>query len=263
MKIVALTVLCVDFYKQQNLINIGGNSLNFATQCIKDGYKNVSLIGAIGNDLHGTKITEYLHERKINNEYVYIKDGKTASNTILITEDGERYFPEGAWDGGVYQDFKLSIIDWNFTYSHDLIAIPGNNINLIDCLQNNKSKKFITVDFLDLRDYELMEQTMDKINLSFISGNEEVVKFAEKHSKKIEGIITITLGADGSVSFYKGKAIIQKADKIDNVKDTTGCGDAYQASYSTMYYQTKDIKKALESGTKSATRILSHLGAVE
>lgn len=263
MKIVALTVLCVDFYKQQNLVNIGGNSLNFATQCRKDGFNNVSLVGAIGNDSHGEKIIKYLNEQKINKDYVYIKDGKTASNTILITEHGERFFPEGAWDGGVYQNFTLSEKDWYFAFSHDLIAIPGNNINLMNCLQNNTVNKFITVDFLDLRDYELMEKTMGSINLSFISGDDEVIRFAERHSKKVDGIITVTLGANGSISFTKGKSIIQKADKIDNVKDTTGCGDAYQSSYSTVYYQTKDIKKALEAGTKSATKILSHLGAVQ
>jgi fructoselysine 6-kinase len=263
MKIVALTVLCVDFYKQQSIVNIGGNSLNFATQCRKDGFEDVSLIGAIGNDIYGEKISKYLCEQKIDKDYVYVKEGKTASNTILITEKGERYFPDGAWDGGVYQNFVLSQEDWDFAYSHDLIAIPGNNINLMECLKRNVKQKCITVDFLDLRDYELMEKTMPNIQLSFVSGDDEVIKFAEQYSKKVDGVITITLGAEGSISFIKGKGIKQEAIKINNVKDTTGCGDAYQASYATTFCKTKDIKKALEAGSKSAAKILTHLGAVE
>lgn len=262
MKIVAFTVLCVDFYKQQNMVNIGGNSLNFATQCRKDGYTDVSVIGAIGNDTYGRAVNEYLVNNGIDVKHVYVKEGKTASNTILLTEEGERYFPENAWDGGVYEIFKLSDKDWEFAISNDLLAIPGNNINLLECLNRNTHNKFVTVDFLDLRDYDLMERTMPKINLSFISGDDEVIRFAERYSKEVNGVITVTLGAEGSISFHKGNYSMRKAIDIKNVEDTTGCGDAYQSAYSTTYYETHDIDRALDAGTQAAARVLKHLGAV-
>lgn len=262
MKIVAFTVLCVDFYEKQNIVRVGGNSLNFGTQCRKDGFTQVAVIGAIGNDVYGKEIKKYLINYGINTQYVYPMEGKTASNTILLTKEGERYFPENAWNGGVYESFKLSEEDWAFAFSNDLLAIPGNNINLQECLNRNTWDKFIAVDFLDLRDYDLMERTMPKINLSFISGDDEVIRVAEKFSKKVDGVITVTLGAEGSVSFQRGKHTIKKAVSIQNVQDTTGCGDAYQAAFSTTYYQTQDIDRALEAGTQAAAKILGHLGAV-
>ena len=50
MKITALTSCCVDFFPEQNKIYVGGNSLNFATQCKILGIDNVCVVGAIGND---------------------------------------------------------------------------------------------------------------------------------------------------------------------------------------------------------------------
>lgn len=262
MKIVAFTVLCVDFYKQQNIVKIGGNSLNFATQCRRDGFTEVSVIGAIGNDEYGRDVNNYLVNNGIDVKHVYVKEGKTASNTILLTEDGERYFPENAWDGGVYETFRLSEKDWEYAFTNDLLAIPGNNINLLECLSRKTLNKFVTVDFLDLRDYDLMERTIPKIDLSFISGYDEVIRFAERYSKEVNGVITVTLGAEGSISFHKGKHTMRKAIDIKNVQDTTGCGDAYQSAYSTTYYVTHDIDRALDAGTHAAARILKHLGAV-
>ena len=263
MRIVTMTVLCVDFYKQQKIVNMGGNSLNFATQCRNDGYVNVSIIGAVGNDQYGKQIVDYLEQRNIEHSRVYSKAGRTASNTILITEKGERYFPPNAWDGGVYQNFALSDEDWSFALSHDMVAIPGNNYNFLECTTRTTARNLLTVDFLDLRDYELMEKTMPSIDLSFISGDDDVIRFAEKQSRKIDGILTVTLGEEGSISFQGHRSIRQKAIPVRNVKDTTGCGDAYQAAFSTTFFETKSIERSLEAGSIAASKILVHLGAVK
>ena len=43
MKIVAMTVCTVDGYPDQGIECVGGNSLNFATQCQRSGVEHVSL----------------------------------------------------------------------------------------------------------------------------------------------------------------------------------------------------------------------------
>tara|TARA_B100000902_G_C26592080_1_gene566331 strand:- start:257 stop:400 length:144 start_codon:yes stop_codon:yes gene_type:complete len=47
MKITALTSFCVDFFPELDKIYVGGNSLNFATQCKLLGYENTSVIGTL------------------------------------------------------------------------------------------------------------------------------------------------------------------------------------------------------------------------
>jgi fructoselysine 6-kinase len=262
MKLAAMTVLCVDFYENQNIVCVGGNSVNFATQCTKDNVDKVSLIGAIGNDTYGNDILQYLSDYEIDKSHVYVLNGKTASNRILINDKGDRYFPDGAWDGGVYQTFILSEKDWSFTLSHDVIAIPANNINYKETIKRKTRNNFLTVDFLDLRDYQLMEDTIPYLDLAFISGDDEIIKYARKISKKIRTIVTVTLGSDGSISFYNGNEKYLPAVKVDDVKDTTGCGDAYQASFTVSYYRNRNIELAMDAGSNAAAKVLSHIGAI-
>jgi fructoselysine 6-kinase len=262
MKLVAMTVLCVDFYEKQNAVCVGGNSVNFATQCFKDKVESISLVGAIGDDSYGQDILRYLNSYEIDKSHVYVLKGRTASNRILIDEKGDRYFPDGAWDGGVYQNFTLSEKDWGFVLSHDVIAIPANNINYKETIARKTKQNQLTVDFLDLRDFQLMDETMPYLDYAFISGDEEVLKYVRNLSRSVSTIITVTLGSNGSISFVNGREIFLPAVKVEDVKDTTGCGDAYQAAFTVSYYRNKDIDLAMKAGSDAAAKILDHIGAV-
>ena len=262
MTITAMTVLCVDFYEQQGLVLVGGNSVNFATQCRQNGVSDVALIGAIGDDTYGKDILAYVDKRGIDRSHVQVLPGKTASNRILINEQGDRYFPPNAWDGGVYQDFRLTEADWEFALSRDLIAIPANNINFQESLQRKTPHNVLACDFLDLRDFDLMEQTIPRMDLAFISGDEAMLQLAQRLSRTCSTIITVTLGAQGSVSWHRGQRIAVPAVAVAEVKDTTGCGDAYQAAFCVSFYQNRDIQAAMQAGSAAAAAILSHIGAV-
>lgn len=263
MKVAAMTVLCVDFYEKQNLVCVGGNSVNFATQCMKSGAEKASLIGAVGTDTYGKAIIDYIDKRGIDRSHVIIKNGKTASNRILINENGDRFFPQDAWNGGVYQDFILSEEDWIFVLSHDIIAIPANNINYHETLKRVTPSNLLACDFLDMRDFDLMNETIPLMQLAFISGDDEVCTRMHSVSKKCTTLITVTLGADGSRSFLKGMEYFIKAVEVKNITDTTGCGDAYQAAFSVSYLKERNIEKAMQSGSIAAAEILTHMGGVK
>ena len=263
MKVAAMTVLCVDFYEKQNLVCVGGNSVNFAAQCIKSGVEKTSLIGAVGTDIYAEEIRKYVDKRGIDRSHVYTKTGRTASNRILIDENGDRYFPPNAWDGGVYQDFTLSDEDWKFALSHDIVAIPANNNNFRETLKRVTPQNLLTCDFLDLRDFDLMDKTVPHMQLAFISGDEAICARMKGLSQKCDTVITVTLGAEGSKSYIKGKEFTAKAVEVDNVTDTTGCGDAYQAAYSVSYFKERNIEKAMQAGSLAAAEILTHLGGVK
>ncbi|HEX3029798.1 MAG TPA: PfkB family carbohydrate kinase, partial [Clostridia bacterium] len=119
MRFLAMTVLCVDIYKGIDKECVGGNALNIATQYIKSGADNVSVLGAIGKDRYGRLIRDYFLKSRIDTSHLHEIEGDTASNIIYIDKSGDRYFLPDSWNGGVYDTFRLSEDDWSFVNSHD------------------------------------------------------------------------------------------------------------------------------------------------
>jgi fructoselysine 6-kinase len=263
MKIVALTVFCVDIYPESKSRFIGGNSLNFATQCVLSGCERVSVVGAVGNDGYARQITEHLDQYGIDREHLYMVPGKTASNKIYLDERGDRYFQEDSWDGGVYQTFRLDCKDWEFVNKQDVAAIPYGDPNFKELLKNRKDRLKIVVDFLDSTAYHEILAFLPLCWLSFLSGNTQTVDFFMDYASYLPEPFIITLGAKGSIALYKGKKYEQKAFAIDKIVDTTGCGDAYQAAFACEWFGSMDLEKALLKGARAASRVLSYRGAVQ
>ena len=90
-KITALTSFCVDFFPEIETTYVGGNSLNFATQCKLLNQPNISVIGAIGKDTFGELIQQHLHSHTINTSRVYASAEPTASNKIFIDNKKVNY----------------------------------------------------------------------------------------------------------------------------------------------------------------------------
>lgn len=262
MKILAMTVCCMDIYAQQSIKCIGGNSVNFATQCVQSGVRQVALLGGIGNDAYGAEIKNHLRKYTIDVSHLYTMEGVTASNKIYITETGERTFRPDSWNGGVYEIFRLSPEDWDFMRTFDIVAMPCLDPNFPEALNRlSPSNKFV-VDFLDTRDFNRMENALPKMDIAFISGDAEVIEIVKPLSEKYGKLIVVTLGAEGSVAVLNGKTYSHGAVAVDNVIDTTGCGDAYQAAFTISWFRDHDLNAAMEAGAVAASRILSHFGGV-
>ena len=84
MKITALTSFCVVFFPELDKIYVGGNSLNFATQCKLLGYEDTSVIGAIGKDRFGKLIENQLDKLNINRSRLYQINEPTAINKFSL-----------------------------------------------------------------------------------------------------------------------------------------------------------------------------------
>ncbi len=262
LKIIAMTVLCVDVYPQKDEIYVGGNSVNFAVQCVKRGIREISVLGCVGNDGYGQAVIELLTKNHINISHVCTKEGKTASNRIFISEGGDRYFLPDSWDGGVYQNFILSENDWVYALEHDIVAIPANNPNFSTALNKLANSGKLVVDFLDSRDFDSIETTLPKIALGFISGDRQVVNRLRPLSLEMDTPIIVTLGAEGSLALHKGKEYYQEAAPVDTIVDTTGCGDSYQAAFTVSWWQEHDFMKAMKEGALAAAETLKHTGGV-
>ncbi len=262
LRIIAMTVCCMDVYPQRNEAYVGGNSINFAAQCVQKGISNTSVLGCIGTDDYGWEIIDILTKSRINVSHLHTRSGKTASNRIYISEKGERFFLPDSWDGGVYQSFMLSEEDWAFVFEHDIVAIPANNPNFASALDKLGDSKKLVVDFLDSRDYQAIENALPKIALGFISGDQDMVTRLKPLSETIQTSIIVTSGANGSIALLGGKEFYQTAVPVETIVDTTGCGDSYQAAFTISWWKEHDISRAMKEGAAAAAATLTHMGGI-
>lgn len=262
MKILAMTVFCMDYYIGPDTSYVGGNSLNFAVQCKKSGAETVSVLGAVGSDMAGGRIISFLKRKGFPLEHIYSAPDVTANNKVYITDDGDRYFKPDSWTGGAFEHFTIPKKDWPFIISHDVIAVPATDPNFDDILNNVALRTNIVVDFLDERDYGFVTRKMNKISIGFISGDESTVEALKDYARSHSKPIIVTMGANGSVALYGDMEIRQDAVHVEEVIDTTGCGDAFQAAFTVSYFRDHDIKLALRQGAIASSKVLGHFGGV-
>ena len=263
MKITALSSCCVDFFPELEKVYVGGNSLNFATQCKLSNITDISVMGAVGEDWYGDLIEQHLDKCNIDRSRLYRLNVPTASNRIYINEQGDRYFKENSWNGGAFDKFRLSEEDWLYMENRDIIAMPAGDPNLDSLLERRTQNQLVVIDFLDYHSIEFIEKRIEHIDIVFLSANENRFDSLKKLAFKSGKMIVATIGSEGSVAFYKDSIFRQEAIHVDKIIDTTGCGDAYQAAFMIEWFTSKDVKKAMLEGSLAASKVLSFIGGVE
>ena len=78
----------------------GGNAMNQSVHFRQMGW-DASFVGALGNDREGELLLRALAAYGIDCRQARILEGKTAGNTLLVDQFGERFEAPGAWQGGV------------------------------------------------------------------------------------------------------------------------------------------------------------------
>lgn len=248
-KVACFTVAALDYFPQINDYFAGGNSLNQAIRMKQLGL-DTSFIGALGTDESGDRIEELLRLSGVNLSHTHRIEGKTATNRIFNDEEGERFGVDDAWDGGVYETFRLVQEDWNYMADFDIWATHANNPNYREALKRKPRHVFMGVDFLHFKEYGLLEDCLDIINVAYFGGTPDMVDDLSRLARGRRGIVVLTLGAEGSRAFVDDKVYRQTALSVEKVVDTTGCGDAFQAAFTYEYYKSRNVSAALLAGAE-------------
>ncbi len=249
-KAACFSVAAMDFFPQQNERFAGGNSLNQAIRFRALGWDS-AFVGAIGTDAAGDRIENLLIRSGVDVRHLYRVPGQTASNRIINDKKGERFGVEGAWEDGVYADFRLSERDWAYIENIPVWSTHANGINYPEAIKRKKAGNFLAVDFLHFDTYELLEQGIEAVDVAYFGGVRGQLPDLISYSRRFSGILVLTLGAEGSIAVQDGKIDVQPALPLEKVVDTTGCGDAFQAGFTVEYVATGDIRRALQKGAES------------
>jgi len=260
-KMLAMTVLCIDKYPELGLELPGGNSINIAARWKKLGERDVAVLGAVGDDAMGEKVMAFLKASGIDHERARAVPGVTAHNHFYASNDGH-LFRENGWDGGVFATFALSEEDWDYASGFDLIAMPYYSPCYREASRRLGEAKIIVADFLDKAAPEPIIDELPRIDLAFASGTRALADALEERAEETGVPVIITLGAEGSMALVRGERFFQEALPVERKVDSIGCGDSFQAAFVSSWYREGDPRKALRAGAESAADILGRHGGI-
>ena len=185
MKAACFSVAAMDFFPQQNQHFAGGNSLNQTIRYRQLGHES-AFVGALGTDEAGDLIASLLQRTGVDISHLRRVKGITACNQLINDAAGERFGVEGAWQSGVYVEFRLSEADWKFIGGCDAWSTHADGPNYLNALKRKTAAQFMAVDFLHLKDYELLRKSLHTVDIAYFGGTTARSEIARARSRLLE-----------------------------------------------------------------------------
>ena len=261
-KIVAFPSVCVDVFDGTDIVRPGGEELNFSSHAAEIEGVSVILLGAISDDYYGQCIKKAVEQTKIDFSRIRTeRDLPTATCKTYMTPEKDRYYKEDSWNGAIIDRFRINDSEMQLLAEADVVYTHIRSKCFEQTVELKKKLGFkLAVDFEIRRDFDKMEEYAPYIEYFMISGTEELLPYFETFSRKYDGLFNMTLGEHGSVTYSHGKCYRVSACKVDEIVDTTGCGDSYHAGFICEHMMHKDILRAMNRGSEMAAANLSHYG---
>lgn len=266
MRIAVIGEVAIDRYLQQQQLFVGGIGLNFAVYAKRNGAEHVAMVGCVGDEALGRWVLDTLAAEGIDTSHVTTLAGKSTTCDIVVTATAERIFPAGGYHSNVLAQLQITPATQQFISTHDIAVTQwqggDSNALLRQFLQLPRQVKRV-VDFGDWSAGRLrsLPAPLDMLDLAFFSGDQTTVELLAPLARETACLIVVTLGAGGSVALCGSALHVQPAMAVDQVVDSTGCGDAFQAAFTTSYFRNGDIRAALARGAEQAAEVLQHFGS--
>lgn len=268
---------------------IGGAALNYATIYAWLQNDQVTLLTNIGDDIHGTKIKDFLTSNKIKLLLLNQEDDFTLKALVKIKEDKKAEFKFMQNKLGRVDVSKLPSLEdfdvinftsafylWEETYYDQVYlkllktAVKLNKIIVFDpnyrkdVWENDisffkRSLEFLkTAKIIKLKDDDisLLEEQAQAMGLTV-----EIKNLVRKDA------ILLNTKANNQIDIYhNGEKLTYELESVIDSQDTTGAGDVLVSAFVNSICQQKitpiTIKKALEQATEVLTKSLQSRGAL-
>ena len=241
-----------DCYVDEGVYFPGGNAVNVAVNCKKNGAEKVNYIGVFGDDERADYIKECLAKEGVE----FKRSRKVCAHTAqprVYLKDGDRVFGPGPRDSCQHL-FSIKIV------AEDMEVIRDFDICHTSCFSNLEYELpaiseicQVSFDFSERREEDYLKRTCPYLTFAFFSGSEMEEWECEELLKKVHGlgtkVVGITRGSKGAI-FYDGEKIYRQGIKPVEVVDTMGAGDSFIAGFLTAYGDGKTMEEALDYGAE-------------
>ena len=227
----------------------GGAPFNVCMGIKRLGGK-VGFVGAVGDDLMGHFLKDYVDSLKLDYSEIYLDEKHNTTLAFVANNaEGERSFCFNRKNTADYQIPKeglYKISGANIVHLGSLMLSEAEGIKFADLVvkvakENNKllsfdvnyrddiyesENKAIEVSLKYLRQADIIKLSEDEIVLL---SKEDDIDLGVKKITNENQLVFVTLGKNGSRFYFKGMSETVPTIKIKAV-DTTGAGDAFYAS---------------------------------
>lgn len=252
----------------------GGSPTNVIYGASNLGLK-CAFIGCVGCDDFGYDYINNLRENDIDT-YVSIKRGNSGLCYTLVSPDGQRTF---GLDFGVakqlyeYEILHSLIKDSDFLHFSAYEFRGENPINFATRHASEIARKAGTRISFDLGDSFVIRSSRaqieaflsEKIDILFANEDEakEICNGSDDYRRllKFTDMAVVKLGSRGALAITPEGEIQVSAYKVDDVKDTNGAGDNFQAGFFYGLYKKLPLEQCLKIGNFLAANIIRRIGA--
>jgi fructokinase len=240
---------------------------------------NPSFIGKVSSDEFGKTYRKSLEKINILFPYIEKKENfATGASIIFITPDSERTMCTYL---GISSQLSKNDINEESIKDYELILLEGylwdKGISeemfkhVINLAKKNDVK--IAISLSDIFCVNRHREDFFKLlvnDLNILIGNEnEINELMKKNNlldsikelKKINKLIVITRGENGSLAVFNNEIINCESVRVQKVVDLTGAGDLFASGFFKEYLDNSTIKECLTTGSKLAAKIIQKIGA--
>lgn len=248
MKLIAIGDNVTDCYVDEGVYFPGGNAVNVAVNCKRDGAEKVQYIGVFGNDDKARYIQQCLDEEGVFYERSRKVYAHSAQPKVYL-KDGDRVFAGGPRESCQHL-FSIKIV------KEDIDVIKEFDICHTSCFSNLEYELPVlsevcdlSFDFSEEHKMDYLKKTCPYLTYAFFSGEglseEECKELLHEVSKLGTKIAGVTRGMKGSI-FYDGKKFYHQGIKKVHATDTMGAGDSFIAGFLTSTGDGGTIEEALD-----------------
>lgn len=299
--VVALGELLIDFIqcgKSENgnpvfEANPGGAPGNVLAMLRKRGF-HVGFIGKVGKDSFGTMLAKTLERTGISSEgLVFDEEVNTTLAMVHTTADGDRDFSFYRKPGADImlkpEEVRLNMIEECRIFHFGSLSLtdePAAGATKIAVETAKRAGKLISFDpnlrpllWKDLKNaeaaiwYGIENCDILKIadnEIKWLTGTEDYDEGVRKIRKRSDAsLINVTLGKEGSISYYKDKKVFVDAVYSGETVDTTGAGDTFCANVLCYVLENglqnlteENLKEMLTFANAAASIVTTRKGAI-
>jgi fructoselysine 6-kinase len=258
----------VDRYEPDGTDRAGGISLNVALRAREafDPGARIHLVAPLGRDREAGTVLARLQGIDIEQHFTLL-DGSTPVQHIRIEADGERRFT--GYAEGVLRNYRVGPEGARLIGRADLVVTPvfEQNRGMFESVMALETTGWRAVDFADFADhpdFDLLLRYAPRIDIAFFGLRDtqiDLIDALQRLAAETGLLVVVTLGAAGSLAWFRAEEYSRKAAAVPTVVDTTGAGDAFAAAFLAAWLRQQDVDIALRAGTELAAIAVQQEGA--